>query len=271
MKGKFGIAALLLSSISFAAPVSTPNMLNDTPIISGGGTVRNGSVCRAYKTDGTAVNLSGGETLVFYGGGDRKNGGYLATKTTYSGTAYVKLSRKCGRDRMNCTSFDGTAIGLFARNSDAQLDFIAGAGGGFAGYQRYWEGWGRRQQVDIHERCSAASGGGWQGEPSYCTKTTMRFSHSYWPYYLTEDTMSFLGTGGSSMDWSFHSYYNLRYYNSNYGFYSSAGFGGSFSGGGASSISAFYNSYTKDYTSPPTSITITGGGITGQGLLYVCQ
>jgi hypothetical protein len=37
MKGKFGVIALLLSSIVFAAPVSTPNTLNDTPIISGGG------------------------------------------------------------------------------------------------------------------------------------------------------------------------------------------------------------------------------------------
>jgi hypothetical protein len=36
MKGKFGVIALLLSSLTFAAPVSTPSTLNDTPIISGG-------------------------------------------------------------------------------------------------------------------------------------------------------------------------------------------------------------------------------------------
>ena len=43
MKGKFGVIALLLSSIVFAAPVSTPNTLNDTPIISGGGSGGGGS------------------------------------------------------------------------------------------------------------------------------------------------------------------------------------------------------------------------------------
>jgi hypothetical protein len=36
MKGKFGVIALLLSSLTFAAPVSAPSTLNDTPIISGG-------------------------------------------------------------------------------------------------------------------------------------------------------------------------------------------------------------------------------------------
>ena len=71
MKGKFGVAALLFSSITFAVPVSTPNQLSDTPIIAGGGSAGNLSMndCRAYQTDGTSINLSGGETLVFYGGG----------------------------------------------------------------------------------------------------------------------------------------------------------------------------------------------------------
>jgi hypothetical protein len=36
MRRKLGIIALLLSSLTFAAPVSTPSTLNDTPIISGG-------------------------------------------------------------------------------------------------------------------------------------------------------------------------------------------------------------------------------------------
>jgi hypothetical protein len=43
--------------------------------------------------------------------------------------------------------------------------------------------------------------------------------------------------------------------------------------GGASSISAWYNSYTKDYTSFSTSLTISGGGYLGgfTPALYVCQ
>ena len=240
MKGKFGVAALLLSSIAFAGPVSTPNNVNDTPIISGGGSVSGGGICKAYQTDGTAVNLSGGETLVFYGGGWIRNGGYLSTKTTYSGPAYVKLSKHCwwsGLQGYLCTTY-GYAIGLFARNTDAQQDFIAGAGGGYSGW------------VDLVTVCSPASGGGWHGEPSSCTDRA-----SLYVYNLE----------GGSVYWGnwFHTYW--------YDNKPSAGFFGSFGGGGASSISAWYNYYTKDYTSPPTSATITGGGIVGQGRLYVCQ
>jgi len=49
MKGKFGIVALLVSSITFAGPVSTPNMLNDTPVI-GGGSGTCGRVDLTYAT-----------------------------------------------------------------------------------------------------------------------------------------------------------------------------------------------------------------------------
>jgi len=245
MKGKFGVAALLFSSITFAVPVSTPNQLSDTPIIAGGGSAGNLRMneCRAYQTDGTSINLSGGETLVFYGGGWIRNGGYLATKTTYSGPAYVKLSKHCWWSWLQgylCTT-NGYAIGLFARNTDAQQDFIAGAGGGY-------RGWGGLFTV-----CSPASGGGWHGEPSLCTNNVS-------PYVYNQE-------GGSvhSGYW-FHAYMHRYYYHT-----SSPGFFGSFGGGGASSISAWYNYYTKDYTSPPTSATITGGGIVGQGRLYVCQ
>ena len=51
MKGKFGVIALLLSSIVFAAPVSTPNTLNDTPIISGGGSGGSGTCRRVDLTN----------------------------------------------------------------------------------------------------------------------------------------------------------------------------------------------------------------------------
>ncbi len=275
MRGKFGIASLIFSSISFAAPVSTPNQLSDTPIIAGGGSGGNLSMnnCRAYQTDNAAIRLSGGETLVFYGGGGRKSGGYLATKTTYSGTAYVKLSKRCerawyyGSIYWVCPHIDGTAIGLFARNSEDQRDFIAGVGGGFAGSSSGYGG----SYIPLpgysfnYSTCSPASGGGWVGEPAHCTRTFTSTSMA-WPHQVVVRTDSYMGIGGSSSGWSFHSY--LRSY---YGFYSSAGFSGSDSGGGASSISAWYNHYTRDYTLPTTSATITGGGITGQGRLYVCQ
>jgi hypothetical protein len=348
MKGKFGVAALLLSSITFAVPVSTPNQLSDTPIIAGGGSAGNLSMnnCRAYQTEGTSINLSGGETLVFYGGGLAKNGGYLATKTTYSGTAYVKLSKECKLDvyaysnywYQSCPFYNGYAIGLFARNTDAQQDFIAGAGGG-SSTRPAWVDYSWTEEVNYFYSysagiCSPASGGGWQGESTLCN-TSSGGSSSYT-----------IGAGGSvygrslfGRDLWFHSYYInydhgiglYRYYRnyvaspgyfgsppricssasgggwqgepslcteirtnsltgsysitytrgggsvySGYWFHlsnssSAAGFFGSNSGGGASSISAWYDYYTKDYTSPTTSATITGGGITGQGRLYVCQ
>jgi hypothetical protein len=264
MKGKFGAAALLFSGITFAVPVSTPNQLSDTPIISGGGSGERLSMnnCRAYQTNGAAINLSGGETLVFYGGGRQKNGGYLATKTTYSGTGYVKLSKRCYQGSNNCPGADNTAIGLFARNTDARQDFIAGAGGGFDGASFYSSSYSSDRYTYT---CSPASGGGWQGEPAYCTETKERVVYISQDRVTIADTRPYMGWGGSVQGG-----YWFNSYPSNVN-YSSPGFHGSDSGGGASSISAFYNSYTKDYTSPTTSATITGGGITGQGRLYVCQ
>jgi len=266
MKGKFGVAALLFSSITFAVPVSTPNQLSDTPIIAGGGSAGNLRMneCRAYQTDGTSINLSGGETLVFYGGGLEKNGGYLATKTTYSGTAYVKLSKDCSLIGCGFSSTN-SAIGLFARNTDAQQDFIAGAGGG-----SYWWSTGDYSwDFSSSVTCSPASGGGWQGEPALCTETrTYTYMTYKYPYITTKTNYRIYAWGGGSVHsgYWFHAYRDSYYYHT-----SSPGFFGSFGGGGASSISAWYNYYTKDYTSPPTSATITGGGIVGQGRLYVCQ
>ncbi len=286
MKGKFGTAALMfVGGIALASPVSTPNQISDTPIISGGGSVGNLNMnnCRAYQTDGAAINLSGGETLVFYGGGN-KAGGYLSTKPTYSGTAYVRLSRMCS-NWWGCWN-DGSAIGLFARNTNAQQDFIAGAGGSFAGsyssYGYWWWGWWRSwSSQSTVTRCNPASGGGWQGEPAYCTETQDQSSYSYYYYPSSSrvrDTSSYTGRGGSVYDGGYwlNGYYNYYYYYWGYYYYysysyPSAGFYGSSTGGGASSISAWYDYYTKNYTLPTTSVTITGGGTTGQGRLYVCQ
>jgi hypothetical protein len=74
MKGKFGVMVLMFSSVALASPVSTPNDLSDTPIISGGGSGEKLSMnnCRAYQTNGAAIDLSGGETLVFYGGAEKR-------------------------------------------------------------------------------------------------------------------------------------------------------------------------------------------------------
>jgi len=272
MKGKFGIAALLLSSITFATPVSTPNPnLSDTPIISGGGKV-SGGICRAYQTNGTAVSLSGGETLVFYGSGVSGNppriplttgylslttGGYLSTKSNYSGTAYVRVKGYDFRDYIYY--YPGGAIGLFARNSDSRDDFIAGAGAGAN-----------------ENRSSFSHGGGWtlSGLTVICTRDYQYESPSEYCYtffidgpsiykgawFSTRETRrwrepaapGFHGSG-SFLSYSFPPLYHII--------------------GGASSISAFYNSYTKNYTSLGNSLTISAGGYTGQAAptLYVCQ
>jgi hypothetical protein len=249
----------LLSSITFAAPVSTPNPnLSDTPIISGGGNVSGGNTCRAYQTDGTAVSLSGGETLVFYasGGGvasccDRRgnfifspasSGGYLSTKSNYSGTVYVRVKLS----KNNCSTYwecPGNAIGLFARNTDNKNDFIAGAGAGGGGSHSCWGG-------------EEGSGG--------CT-TLYGDSGGGWFVY---------GKG------SFVSVYNGCWFCTIHGFWVAPGFHGPTGSmiyantlGAASSVSAYYNSYTKNYTSFGNSLTISAGGFHGQAnpTLYVCQ
>jgi hypothetical protein len=245
MKGKFGIAALLLSSITFAAPVSTPNPnLSDTPIISGGGNVSGGGTCRGYQTNGTAVPLSGGETLVFYssGGGNVRYelasfGGYLSTKSNYSGTAYVrmKLSQYLWADlRSSCLFYwkcPGSAIGLFARNTDDKNDFIAGAGAGGGGYRSCQDSCGYHY---------GESGGGWgSGDINIYSGYWFRNIGRVWDEWRTP---GFHGPDNSIA-------------------------------GAASSVSAYYNSYTKDYTSLGNSFTISGGGFWGQATptLYVCQ
>jgi hypothetical protein len=278
MKGKFGVAALMFSSMTFAVPVSTPNDLSDTPIISGGGSGEKLSMnnCRAYQTDGAAIDLSGGETLAFYGSGGEMDGdwlaffgirrdigydrqvpasfgGYLATKTTYSGTAYVKVKR--GRDWGY--SIAGYAIGLFARNSDQKADFIAGAGaGGHSIYNTYLGPYFDRSLLADRD---LASGGGWAVRGQTCER-----NHRYeWVCDPTE---------GANINegWWFSDY--IRYYRRE--FFLTPGFHSGYHGsGGASSISAFYNSYTRDYTSPVNSLTIAKGGFWGlrPPALYVCQ
>jgi hypothetical protein len=266
MKGKFGVAALLFSSMAFAGPVSTPNNVNDTPIISGGGSVSGGGICKAYQTDGTAVNLSGGETLVFYGTGSGRYeygylysstfGGYLSTKPNYSGPAYVKVKggNVFGDCRYGC-SYLGSAIGLFAQNTDSQNDFIAGAGAGGTGYASYYYDYFTTADYN------ASSGGGWQ---------VMGFTNVCRDIIGCSVKLAYGGTAACP--------YSKVWFITSPTYYvdipSTPGFCGSvdLTFGGASSISAWYNSYTKDYTSFGTSLTISGGGYpTGSATIYVCQ
>jgi len=288
MKGKFGIVALLVSSITFAGPVSAPNNLSDTPIISGGGTVSGGGTCMAYQTDGTVVNLSGGETLVFYGGGANlyqrwdfsisgryrrpigwrisegippsecyrdhpiysnlsvdciwhgAPGGFLSTKTTYSGTTYLKVRRSLVNvgEYAPYLHLYSSGIGLFTSNSTNKADFIAGAAGAYASI---------RPGVHDYALGEAAAGGGWD---------------------LIEKLYSGHWFGTPINHWICERTCGFRFFGIANGFNNGLGVGLS----GNSSISAFYNYHTKRYTSLATSFTITGGGnIAEPALLYVCQ
>jgi hypothetical protein len=267
MKGKFGIAALLLSSITFAAPVSTPNPnLSDTPIISGGGNVSGGGTCREYQNDGTAVPLSGGEMLVFYGGGSNGGsaGGYLSTKTTYSGIAYVRTSGRDGGcycvryyyifscQEWSCLS--GSGIGLFASPNDtSQNSFIAGAGAGF----------------------SNKNGGGWYGEGGgniyygtwFREELIPRVIQYCYPKCSQIDIGSWIcGTVCNVLDYGYDSGGGVGLHGGN----RTVG-----TGGGASSISAYYNSplRIREATTLWNTLTVVGGGWYGAGrpILYVCQ
>ena len=294
MKGKFGIAALLLSSITFAAPVSTPNNVSDTPIISGGGKVSGGGTCRAYSNDGTAVPLSGGETLVFYGGGASvyipysyywckapitegvppnpgvrprtwtlwvfTSGGFLSTKTTYSGTAYLKVRGSFYKYEDYYTNLGvshGSGIGLFTTNSTNQADFIAGAAGAKAIVCC----------VKILKKLSGgSSGGGWSLGEIYATSSS---------WFGSPMTSSFFGGGyityGISNGFGAGPTYFV--YGTNWD--PDLGFEGWFdiyANRSISAISAFYNSHTKNYTLLTPSFTIHGGGsLTNSPVLYVCQ
>jgi len=246
MRRKLSIAFLLFASgLTFAASVSRPkeDPPLDSPILSGNGSIgaRN---CKAYLANNAVVNLRGGELLLFYGAGVNERtvnnkpvsfGGYLSTKTTYSGTAYVKVI--------------GGAIGLFAKDSINRDDFIAGAGSGGTGY--YSNGY-----LSINLDTKAASGGGWfvSGRGVRC-------------YYYYEEGGSYT----SCQDYfaSGPTAYNGVWFTS-----STPGFhGGDRYLGAASSLSAWYNSYTKNYTSHGSSLTISAGGFYGQAAptLYVCQ
>jgi len=257
MRRKFGIALLLFASgLTFAAPVSRPkeDPPLDSPILSGNGSIGARS-CKAYLANNAVVNLRGGELLLFYGSGDNKRtfihplplgrrvsnrpvsfGGYLSTKTMYSGKAYVKVI--------------GGAIGLFAKDSINRDDFIAGAGSGGTGY--YSDGY-----LSINVDTKAASGGGWfvSGRGTRCY------------YYYDEEGGSYT----SCQDYfaSGPTVYNGVWFTSwTPGFH-----GGDRHLGAASSISAWYNSYTKNYTSHGSSLTISAGGFYGRTAptLYVCQ
>ncbi len=267
MKGKFGIAALIFSSLTFAAPVSTPNQMSDTPIISGSGTA-SGGTCRAYQTDGTGVNLSGGEKLVFYGGGSDGGsaGGYLSTITTYSGIAYVKTSGRDGAcycvryyegscQEVSCVS--GSAIGLFASPEDTSGNsFIAGAGAGYG--NRHGGGWYGEGGGNIYY-------GTWFREVlvpraiQYCYRTCRRIRIGF---TITWDCRTRCNISGYAYDSA-----------------GGVGFNGGDStvgtGGGASSISAYYNSplRIREATNLWNTLTVVGGGNYGAGrpTLYVCQ
>jgi len=294
MKGKFGIAALLLSSITFAAPVSTPTNVNDTPIISGGGKV-SGGICRAYQADGTAVNLSGGETLVFYGGGASvyiprsyywcgapategvppnpdvrsgtwilwvsTSGGFLSTKTTYSGTAYLKVRGSFYKYEDYYTNLGvshGSGIGLFTTNSTNQADFIAGAAGAKAIVYC--------AKISGDDIWARSSGGGWSLGEIYATSsswfgspmTSLFFGMGYITYGISNGFgagPTYFNTGITwNLDGSSEGWIDISARRS------------------ISAISAFYNSHTKNYTLLTPSFTIDGGGsLTNSPVLYVCQ
>jgi hypothetical protein len=262
MKGKFGITVLLLSSLTFAAPVSAPDpQLSDTPIISGGGTVGSLS-CQAFQGDGIGVRLFGGETLVFYGGGSGGSaaGGYLSTKTTYDGIGFVRI---VGRDGYcYCVSYyegrcvevsclSGSGIGLFASRSDTSWNsFIAGAGAGFG--NRHGGGWYGEGGGNIYR-------GTWFREEGFsrpiynCYRECRRVLFGRICRDVCRITgFIYVSRGGVG----FHGG------NNDVG-----------SGGGASSISAYYGTSLRGFTNPGTTLTVLGGGNYGAGrpTLYVCQ
>jgi hypothetical protein len=258
MKKKLLALALLTTAAStFATPVSVPNSLSDTPII-GGITGGSGGQCKAYQTNGTAVDLSGGETLVFYGGGSNGGsaGGYLSTKSKYSGTAYLRTSGRDGYCSGYCVS--GSNIGLFALQGDVSKNsFIAGAGAGFKN----------------------SRGGGWYGEGGGNIYSGNWFSEEIIPnpIYSCYRTCNRIKIG-FKISWNCRNICNIIGYNYFSG--GGAGFHGGNravgSGGGSSSISAYYNSphtHIRDATSLGNTLTVTGGGNYGAGkpTLYVCQ
>jgi hypothetical protein len=247
--------------------VSTPNQISDAPIISGGGTASS-IICKAYQTDGTPVLLSGRETLVFYGGGSGGGsaGGYLSTKTTYSGIAYVRTR---GRDgvcycvryyhdscqEVSCVS--GSGIGLFASSGDtSQNSFIAGAGAGIG--NRHGGGWYGEGGGNIYY-------GTWFREElvpraiQYCYRKCSRIRVGFKITWNCRDVCNVSGYGYDS--------------GGGVGFYGGNGIVGT--GGGASSISAYYNAplRIRGATTLWNTLTVAGGGNYGAGkpTLYVCQ
>jgi hypothetical protein len=137
---------------------------------------------------------------------------------------------------------------LFAKNTTNKDDFIAGAGGAFGFWFSQWS-------PNNYAYLTPAAGGGWAGEQSLFIDVQPKKAKVGGIYIRPPGTIY-------SGVW-FGNKINIP-----------QGFHGSdFGGGAASSISAFYNSYTKKYTSVGTSLTITGGGVPGVDTptLYVCQ
>lgn len=260
------LIALSASATSFAAPVSTPNSISDTPIVSSVA-ISNIERCQAYTTSGSTVDLSTVSRVTFYGGGSYGNrGGYLSAGIaqqsgtgviqkiggdgTYAGTyAIWKKYRYCSF--FHCRHVwapsyyprynTGTGVGLFLGNTTSQSAFIAGAGGGGASFYTsstsiYDNGWW----------IIGGDGGGWTGGGSYAGT----IYGGTW----------FALNGGAGVG-----FYNGSSYG--YGIYNYAG------GGGASSISAFYNIPTNGYTSPGSTVSITAGGLpsSGTATAYVCK
>jgi hypothetical protein len=137
---------------------------------------------------------------------------------------------------------------LFAKNTTNKDDFIAGAGGSFGFWFNQWS-------PNNFAYLTPAAGGGWSGEHSLFIDVQPQKAKVAGIYIRPP------GTTYSGV-W-FGATINIPQ-----GFH-----GSSFGGGAASSISAFYNSYTKNYTSVGTSLTMTGGGAPGVDTptLYVCK
>lgn len=260
------LAVLSAAGSSFAAPVSTPNSVSDTPIVSSTAIV-NTERCQAYATAGSSVDLSTVSRVTFYGGGGYGNrGGYLTTAVAQqSGTGFIqkiggngsyagsyaiwKMYRYCSfwhcrhvwapsyYPRYN----PGTGIGLFVGNTTRQSNFIAGTGGGGGSFYTsstsiFDNGWW----------IIGGDGGGWIGGGS----SPGTIYGGAW--------FSWNGTGGIG-------FYDGGAYG--YGGYNYAG------GGGASSVSAFYGIPTNGYTSPGAAVSIAAGGLpySGTATAYVCR
>jgi hypothetical protein len=279
--------------------VSVPNSISDTPIISsGGGATGSGGQCQAYQTSGSLVDISGNPRVVLYGGGNRlSKGGYLSAQlSTTSNKAFI-LTRG-GGGNYYWYGNPGAAIGLFTDNTGSQSSFIAGAGGSGAYSYFYYPYycWNYPYYCWYYYYYS------WYYPYYYWYYYyySWYYPYYYWYWYYNVYSYLYLGIGGNGGGWkggdpSFRDNRgsnNVDIYNScsggtvysggywfNNDYYAGVGFyGGTLGycvggGGGASSISAFYNIPTKTYTVPGSSFTISGGNDLPDSnpIAYVCR